>query len=80
MTEPTPEHTTFTPFRSCNHGTLQIMSVHALGVTAGCVHCNETFDIPAAVVDEKYYHFTHNSPQGVDHDMELLIHYKIIEK
>ena len=70
----------FTPFNPCGHGTLQIMEAHALGVTAGCLHCDETFDIPAAIVDEKYYHFTHYSPKGQANDMELLIHYKIIER
>jgi hypothetical protein len=80
MTEPTPEHTIFTPFKSCKHRTLQIMSTNALGCTVGCVYCDETFHLDASVVDEKFYHFTHNSPRGVEHDMELLIHYKVIEK
>ena len=79
MTEPTPEHTIFTPFKSCRHGTLQIMEAHALGVTAGCVYCNETFFLDAEVVDEKFYYFKHNSHKGQDHDIDLLIHYKIIE-
>jgi hypothetical protein len=56
------------------------MSTNALGCTVGCVHCDETFHLDAAVVDEKFYHFTHNSPRGVEHDMELLIHYKILER
>lgn len=72
--------TKFTPFRTCGHGTLQIMSTDALGCTVGCVHCDETFHLDAEVVDEKFYHFTHNSPRGQEYDMELLIHYKIIEK
>ncbi len=70
----------FTPFNPCRHGTLQIMEANALGVTAGCVHCNETFNLSADVVNEKYYHFQHNSSKGIDNDIELLIHYKIIEK
>lgn len=71
---------TFTPFRTCGHGTLQIMEIHALGCTVGCVHCDETFFLDAEVVDEKFYHFTHHSPKGQMNDMELLIHYKLIEK
>lgn len=51
-----------------------------LGVTVGCVMCDETFDIPAATVDEKYYHFVHHSPQGPVHDIELIIHERIIER
>ncbi len=70
----------FTPFKKCGHGTLQVMSTDALGVTVGCIHCDETFHLSASVVDDKFYHFTHHSPQGVSHDMELLIHYKIIER
>ncbi len=71
---------TFTPFSPCRHGTLQIMSVDALGMTVGCVHCNETFHLDANVVDEKYYYFKHNSHKGQGSDIDLLIHYKILEK
>jgi hypothetical protein len=70
----------FTPFNPCRHGTLQIMEIHALGLTVGCVHCNETFFLDAEVVEDKYYHFKHNSAKGQMNDIELLIHYKIIEK
>jgi hypothetical protein len=70
----------FTPFRTCGHGTLQIMSTDALGCTVGCVHCNETFHLDAEVVDDKYYYFKHNSVKGQDSDIDLLIHYKILEK
>lgn len=69
-----------TAFNPCGHGTLQILSLNALGVTVGCVHCNETFDLPADVMEEKYYHFVHHSGRGPEHDMELLIHHKIIER
>jgi hypothetical protein len=71
---------TFTPFSPCRHGTLQVMETHALGITVGCVHCNETFFLDPEVVEEKYYHFIHHSHKGPADDIELLIHYKIIER
>ena len=78
MTGP-DELTTFTPFSTCEHGILRIMEAHVLGVTVGCANCNETFDLEAEAVEENYYHFKHHSHKGADNDMEILVHYKIIE-
>ncbi len=49
------------------------MSLNALGATVGCVNCNETFDLAADMMEEKYYHFRHFSPKGEKHDIQLLV-------
>lgn len=65
---------------TCNHRSLQIMAIHALGVTVECLNCDEAFDIAVDMVEEKYYHFTHHSPKGPQGDRQILIHHKVIER
>ncbi|KKM07196.1 hypothetical protein LCGC14_1736300, partial [marine sediment metagenome] len=57
----------------CSHGILRIMCLNALGATVGCLKCNETFDLPADVMEERYYLFRHFSPKGEMHDIQLLV-------
>lgn len=67
-------------FRPCGHGTLRILEFNALGAAVGCVHCDETFDLPAETVAENYYPFIYHSTQGPTNDIQLLIHNKIIDR
>ncbi len=67
-----------TAFNPCSHGTLRILEINALGATVSCIHCSETFDLPENTV-QKYYPFTHFSPQGPENDIQLLIHLRLIE-
>lgn len=61
------------------HSTVRITEFNALGVSVECTHCAEVFDIPAAKVEEDWYHFVHHSPRGEEKDIQVLIHFKVIE-
>ncbi len=76
----TDKFESYTPFKKCRHLTLQILDMIVLGASVGCVHCDETFFLAEDVVSNEFYPFRHNSHQGPDHDIVLLVHQKLIDK
>lgn len=66
------------PRNECSHRVLQILEFNALGASVGCIHCNTTLQLDDEAMADKYYAFTHTSNQGADHDVNVLIHHKLM--
>lgn len=64
----------------CEHQIVRVVGFNALGTTVECIRCDDTYDVPAAKVEEDHYLFSHNSPKGEDFDIHILIHFRIIER